>query len=201
MGANQLVKPVSMIPSSSTITTNCAPHFIMTYNVKVTISLSSKLPFSISTIDAFHWTLVYFSFRIIEIHWIAEICCILAVNKSYLKMVKCPNRRNYFTFFHCTYKTSVRLSGISVPLLRSIVEYISSFSDDLSWLEVKFRDALNHFECFCLQIKSLWFAKNGVSGNLHCIKRDKEDDLLALKHLLLCFGTSIISDGIFFQKQ
>ena len=139
MGKNQLVESVSMKPSQ------CGPlrepDPIMRNSDEIIIrkshrpllkllSLSWKLPFRIVDVDAFHWTYGYFSFRIIEIQWIAEIFGIFA-KKKILKMTKCPNRRNYLTFSHCTYKTSVRLSGISIPL-RSIVEYKTSFSDDLS---------------------------------------------------------------------
>ena len=155
------------------------------------LSLSSKLPFSVVAIDAFHWAHGYFSFRIIEIQWIAEIFGIFTGNKSYLKWSCVQNRRNYFTFFHCTHKTSVRLSGISVPL-RSIVEYRTSFSDDLFskipfsittiesffsvWLnhtsptpsktmpslKVKIRDALKHvLNVFAYREKVYDLPKNG----------------------------------------
>ena len=129
-----------------------------------------KLPFSKVAVDAFHWAHVYVSFRIIKIQWIAEIFGTCAENKSYLtKHRKRTKGTIFLRFFHCTYKTSVKLSGISVPS-RSIVEYRTSFSDCLSskipssitffsdwlyqksptpseivpWSEMKFIVALNH---------------------------------------------------------
>ena len=78
-------------------------------------------------------------------------------------------------------------------------------------LKVKIRDALKHvLNVFAYREKVYDLPKNGgpflvgfdcIQYRLYCIKRDKEDDLLALKHHLLCLGTSIVSDGILFQKQ